>query len=69
MCSYGLADCQNWAPEVYTKVDIDNMSHVDNMSNLCVHHQEEVLRFPNTPNLQNLHDFMPSYGSSKKAIF
>ena len=20
MCSYGLADCQNWAPEVYTKV-------------------------------------------------
>ena len=20
VCSYGLADCQNWAPEVYTKV-------------------------------------------------
>ena len=22
VCSYGLADCQNWAPEVYTKVVI-----------------------------------------------
>ena len=21
VCSYGLADCQNWAPEVYTKVN------------------------------------------------
>jgi len=20
VCSYGLSDCQNWAPEVYTKV-------------------------------------------------
>jgi len=22
VCSYGLADCQNWAPEVYTKVSV-----------------------------------------------
>ena len=21
VCSYGLSDCQNWAPEVYTKVE------------------------------------------------
>ena len=23
VCSYGLADCKNWAPEVYTKVRRD----------------------------------------------
>ena len=40
-----------------------------NLKNLCAHQQEEVLRFPKETNLQNLHDFMPSYGTSKKAMF
>ena len=33
VCSYGLADCKNWAPEVYTKVRRDNNVYFS--SNIC----------------------------------
>ena len=35
-----------------------------NFKNLCAYHC-----FQNAPNIQSLHDFKPSYGTSKKAMF